>query len=254
MNVDKVISNSHASKRIIQLRYNFNKKIDVVLNKLNMPVVSKTKEKPTTGIVLGTASRLVGIKGIGISILTVKKLLDNGVNASLVIAGDGKDRDKLEKLTASLSLQNNVRFIGYQSDLTEFYKNIDIYLSTPVTEAFGLSCIETMSHGVPVIFPMIDGQPEAIKNGYCGIAICPTMPLDEYEEKTGIDINFPYKVYSPKDDKLTSIKLISPDNCMDAIQSVINNYDILSKNSLLWSKDTMDFPFFISNFESAIIN
>ncbi|MET4863039.1 glycosyltransferase [Morganella morganii] len=253
-NIDSVISNSNASKRIIQLRYNFNKDIKVVLNKLNMPISPEPRNKPDAGIVLGTASRLVGIKGIGISILTVKELLDNGVNAFLIIAGDGDNREELERLTESLSLQNNIMFIGYQSDLTDFYEEIDIYLSTPVTEAFGLSCIEAMSHGIPVIYPFIDGQPEAIKNGYSGIAIKPTLLPDEYKEKTKITIDFPYDVYNPTDDKLTSIKLISPSDCRVAIQHVVNNYHELSQNALTWSKNTMDFPFFINEFESAIAN
>lgn len=251
-NIDSVISNSNASKRIIQLRYNFNKDINVILNRLNMPISPEPREISDEKIVLGTASRLVGIKGIGISILTVKELLDNGVNAFLIIAGAGDNRKELEKLTERLSLQKNVMFMGYQSDMTDFYDEIDIYLSTPVTEAFGLSCIEAMSHGIPVIYPLIDGQPEAIKNEYSGIAIKPTLLPDEYKEKTNINIDFPYDVYDPTDDKLTSIKLISPSDCMDAIHHIINNYHELSKNALVWSENTMDFPFFINEFESAI--
>lgn len=250
--IDIIISNSNASKRVIQLRYNFNKDINVVLNKLNMPISSESRDKADNCVVLGTASRLVGIKGVGISILTVKKLLDHGVNAFLIIAGDGDNREELEKLTESLSLQDNIKFIGYQADLTDFYKNIDIYLSTPVTEAFGLSCIEAMSCGIPVIYPFIDGQPEAIKNGYCGIAIRPTLSPDEYKEKTKIDIDFPYDVYDPIEDKLTSIKLISPSDCMDAVKFIISNYHDLSKNALVWSKNTMDFSFFMNEFESVI--
>lgn len=249
--IDSVISNSYASKRVIQLRYNFNKHIKVVLNKLNLIVSDRVKEKPTNHIVLGTASRLIGLKGIGVSILTIKELIDSGINASLLIAGDGEDREKLEHLVSVLSLQNNIRFLGFQSDLTDFYEHIDIYLSTPVTEAFGLSCIEAMSHGVPVIFPMIDGQPEAIKDNYCGIAIVPTVSIDKYKEQTGISIDFPYQVYDPNTDSLTSIKLISPEQCMLAVKNVLHNYEQLSKNALKWSKETMNYNVFIKEFESA---
>ncbi len=83
----------------------------------------------------------------------MKELKNKNISAKLIIAGEGEQRRDLENLASKLDLEDSIEFIGYQSDMSIFYSKIDIYLSTPVLEAFGLSCIEALSNGIPVIFP-----------------------------------------------------------------------------------------------------
>lgn len=250
--LDSNIAVSNASKRIMELRFNTTH-VSVVLNRLPLDIVTKRKSIQNKDIiVLGTASRLVGLKAIGIAIITLKQLLSKGTKAKLIIAGTGEEESNLKELTKKLTLDDHVEFLGYQSDMTYFYSSIDIYLSTPITEPFGLSCIEALSRGIPVVYPVIDGQPEAIKDG--GIGINPDMTQDDYSEKTGMKIDFPYDVYDPINDCLTSPKLLDPKKCADAINSIINNYEELSENALQWSKQTTNYKIFISELESALIN
>ncbi|HEI9846766.1 TPA: glycosyltransferase [Morganella morganii] len=247
------IAVSDASKRVMELRFNPSYPINTVINRLSIkPLLSHkviNNEKPIT---LGVASRLVGLKGIGIAILCIKSLADMGTDARLLIAGDGEQKDDLINLVIKLGLEEKIKFIGYQSNMNKFYSDIDIYLSTPVTEPFGLSCIEALSHGVPVIFPVIDGQPEAIKDKYCGVGIIPDMPTDTYYKITGLDVNFPHEIYDPINNCLSSPKLINPNECATAVKYIIKNYSQLSSNSLEWSKETMNYSLFIKEFESAI--
>lgn len=252
--LDSAIAVSHASKRIMELRFNPSIEIKTVINKLSCNTIKNTKTiKNKEKIVLGTASRLVGIKGIGISILTLKQLLDKHIKANLIIAGDGEQKDDLYNLAVKLGIEENVSFIGYQSNMSDFYSKIDIYMSTPILEAFGLSCIEALSNGIPVIFPMSNGQPEAIKDKYCGVGIIPDITTEEYYQQTGIKADCSYDAYDPINDCLTSPKLIDPNKCATAVQYVINNHSQLSKNSLEWSKETMNYDLFIKEFELAIL-
>ncbi|WP_338885376.1 glycosyltransferase [Xenorhabdus sp. TH1] len=201
--------------------------------------------------------RLVGLKGISISILITHELTKKGINATLLIAGDGEIRKNLEELTYKLGIEDKVKFLGYQSDMTSFYKKIDIYLSTPVTEPFGLSCIEALSYGVPVIFPFVDGQPEAIKNGYCGIGLKPTISIDEHKKLTGIDVDFPHQVYDPINDQLTEPKLLSHIDCVVEIIHLLKKtslYESMSKNAFQWSKENMNYEKFKIKFEDALKN
>ncbi|HEJ9512759.1 MULTISPECIES: glycosyltransferase [Proteus] len=251
--LDYIIAASNASKRMMELRLSPQCRIKTVVNKLPMRVSDLAKTiKNKDVVILGTASRIVGTKAIGISVLTLNELLKNGINAKLVIAGDGEQKEQLETLVINLGIKDSVVFSGYQADVDKFYSNIDIYLSTPVTEPFGLSCIEALSHGIPVIFPVIDGQPEAIKDKYCGVGIIPNMSTDTYYKTTGLNVNFPYEIYDPIKDRLSSPKLIDPIECATAIQYIINNYNQLSKNSLEWSKETMNYDLFIKEFESIL--
>lgn len=198
------------------------------------------------------ASRIAGLKGIGISILSISVLINQGIDATLIIAGDGEQKNELINLVIKLGLEKKIKFIGYQFDMAKFYSTIDIYISTPVAEAFGLSCIEAMSNGIPVIFPLLNGQPEAIKNKFCGIGIIPELSDDKYHQMTELNIDFPHKVYDPVNDKMTSPKLIDPNKCASAVRYVIDNYTQLSQNALTWSQKTMDYDLFIKEFELAI--
>lgn len=251
--VDGFISNSNASKRVMQLRYGLDKNIKVILNKLDLPIVNNPKNlENKENIVLGTASRLVGLKGIGISLLVLKQLLNKGLNTQLIIAGSGEDELNLKELVNKLGLNNYVEFLGYQSELSDFYQKINIYLSTPITEAFGLSCIEALANGVPVIFPKIDGQMEAIKDNYCGIGLKPQLTLQQYTALTGLSIDFDNPIYDPETDNLVDPKLLLPNDCVEAVEKIMENYNEFSSNALLWSKITMNFDLFVEQFDDAV--
>ncbi|MCU6272557.1 glycosyltransferase [Morganella morganii] len=250
--LDGAISVSVASKRIMQLRFNPGFKINTVINRLPMKMSSGTHTPPDKKIILGTASRLVGLKGIGISVLCLKELIESGKDAELIIAGDGEQKNKLEELAVRLNIADKIRFTGYQQNMESFYDSIDIYLSTPVTEPFGLSCIEALSQGIPVIFPMIDGQPEAVKDKYCGIGIKPSLSAEEYRELTGLSVDFPYDIYDPENDCLSETALISPSDILPAIAGIISDYDAYSGNAKKWSLQTTDYSAFICEFESVL--
>lgn len=250
--LNNAIAISTASKRVMELRFNTTYTPKKVINRLPLKSSNMAKKLHNNQITLGTASRLVGLKGIGISILCLSELIKLNIKAKLIIAGDGEQRTELEQLVRQNNVQNHISFIGYQSDMDKFYSDIDIYLSTPVTEPFGLSCIEALAQGIPVIYPNIDGQPEAIKDKYCGLGIAPKLSIDEYHKLTNLDINFPYKVYDPISDTLILPKLISPQNCATAIIEIMNNYTNFSQNAIEWSKETTDYNLFIKEFESTI--
>ncbi|CDG20469.1 putative glycosyltransferase [Xenorhabdus poinarii G6] len=253
--LDSAIAVSHASKRVMELKFNPKIEIQTVINRL--PCKSSIRNKSITNkqtIILGTASRLIGLKGIGIAILALNELLKKGIKAKLIIAGEGEQKEDLRNLAIKLGIEENVEFIGYQSDMATFYSIVDIYISTPVAEAFGLSCIEAISNGVPVIFPLSNGQPEAIKNKICGIGIIPDISVDEYYQMTGLTVNFPHDIYDPINDCMTSPKLINPAKCAVTVQLVISDYNQLSKNAIEWSKETMNYNLFIKEFELAINN
>ncbi|MBD2792805.1 glycosyltransferase family 4 protein [Xenorhabdus szentirmaii] len=254
--LDAGICVSHASKRIIQLRFNYKNPLYTIVNKLNIKQVKETKKLVSDEpIILGTASRLVGLKGIGVSVLTLAELINRGVKCKLLIAGVGEVKAELENLVKQLKMESYVDFLGYQSDMTLFYQNIDIYMSTSVKETCSLSCIESLAHAVPVVFSIVDGQPEAVKDGYYGIGIKPTVSIDQHKKLTGIDTDFPHQVYDPINDQLTEPKLVSHIDCADAVERLLKDpslYESMSKNALEWSKESMNYDKFLNEFEDAL--
>lgn len=90
------------------------------------------------------------------------------VPAKLVLVGDGPDRAETERLSRELGIAEHVVFLGKQSALPEILSIADIFLLPSQQEAFGLSALEAMSCGVPVVATNIGGIPEVVSHGETG--------------------------------------------------------------------------------------
>jgi glycosyltransferase involved in cell wall biosynthesis len=89
----------------------------------------------------------------------------------LKIYGEG-DSSQLKKLTKALDIQNNVQFFEPIKDIKDIYLNASMLLNTSSSEAFGLTIIEAMSYGLPVIsFENTLGAKQNIVNSNNGFLI-----------------------------------------------------------------------------------
>jgi len=80
-----------------------------------------------------------------------KNLSKNNRNVKLVILGDGTLREKLEKLTKSLGLENEVFFLGKVENVFPYLKNSDCFVLTSFYEGFPNVITEALSQNLPVI-------------------------------------------------------------------------------------------------------
>ena len=87
----------------------------------------------------------------------------------LTMVGDGPERQHVEQLVRSLGLSARVHFAGTQANVMDFLSVADLYLMASETESFGLSALEAMSCGVPVVAYRVGGMPEVIQHGETGL-------------------------------------------------------------------------------------
>lgn len=109
------------------------------------------------------------VKRVEDVILTFRKLLSK-VNAKLLMIGDGPERAKAEAKCRELDLCSQIIFLGNQNPVEEIYSIGDLFLMPSASESFGLSALEAMSCGVPVISSNAGGLPEININGKTGYA------------------------------------------------------------------------------------
>jgi len=89
------------------------------------------------------------------------------IDASLVIVGDGPEKNNLIKIVNEMSLANKVFFEGFvkDEDLPYYYSSCDIFASCSVIEGFGLIFLEAMASGKPVVAFNIASIPEVVSEG-----------------------------------------------------------------------------------------
>lgn len=109
------------------------------------------------------------VKRVEDVILTFQKLLTK-VNAKLLMIGDGPERAKAEAKCRELDLCSSIHFLGTQNPVEEIYSIGDLFLMPSASESFGLSALEAMSCGVPVVSSNAGGLPEINVNGLTGYA------------------------------------------------------------------------------------
>jgi N-acetyl-alpha-D-glucosaminyl L-malate synthase BshA len=92
----------------------------------------------------------------------------NHMPAKLLLIGDGPERPELESYTRSLSLCNDIKFLGKQEQIEDILPIADLFLLPSEYESFGLSALEAMAAEVPVISTNAGGLPEININGFSG--------------------------------------------------------------------------------------
>jgi N-acetyl-alpha-D-glucosaminyl L-malate synthase BshA len=90
------------------------------------------------------------------------------IPSKLILVGDGPDRSSCELLVRELGLQQHVKFLGKQLELVPILSAADLFLMPSQSESFGLSALEAMSCGVPVISSSVGGLPELQVHGETG--------------------------------------------------------------------------------------
>lgn len=90
----------------------------------------------------------------------------------LIVAGDGPHRSELEQLAAAMP-EVRVHFLGHQDDVAPWFALADVVAVPSYIEAFGLTAVEAMSAGKPVVATRVGGLTEIIGDRVDGLLVEP---------------------------------------------------------------------------------
>lgn len=166
----ELIENTRIPEQKIKILYNF-----IDLEKFNLEVLGKyDKDKQReklrireSDFVVGFAGRLSKVKGCEYLIKSIPYI--NIPNFKVLIAGDGIEREKLERLVENLNVKEKIIFLGYVRDILNFYGIIDVLVVPSQSESFGMSAIEAQACGIPVIASNTTGLREIMLDNASGL-------------------------------------------------------------------------------------
>jgi len=114
---------------------------------------------PESTVVIGSLGNIRRPKGYDILLQAAARLAQESDAYRFVIAGQGKGplHDELLALRKALGLEEVVQFLGFLDDPAEFLANLDLFLSSSVSEGLPLSAIQAMVAGVPMVATRVGG-------------------------------------------------------------------------------------------------
>ena len=129
--------------------------------------------------VIGAIGRMASgrVKGFDLVLAAIALLRDQMPHVVLLLVGDGPRRPFLEDVAQRLEIQDCVRFVGSVNDIRLPLALMDIFVfSSRWPEGFGLSLIEAMAAGKPVVATRVGATPDIIEDGRSGLLVNPEDP------------------------------------------------------------------------------
>ncbi len=150
-------------------------------------------------VVIGSAGRLVPVKGYDVFLKAAKLILRKRPKTTFVIAGEGPLKEVLREMATSLGIGTNVIFTGFRDDVLDLVNAFDIFLVTSVHEGVPMSVLEAMALRKAVVSTAVGGIVEIIEDNVSGLLVDPGSPdslaerclsvLEDHELRSKIERN-----------------------------------------------------------------
>lgn len=180
--VKQIICVSNIVKEITTLTISNSSKISVIYDGID---VEKYHGKPEerklfkalgleeSTFLIGNLSALSKSKDFPTFLHIASRVCAEVPKAQFIIAGEGPEKAKIEKIIRSLKLEGKIHLLGFRSDVVEVMQSLDLFLFTSTIEGLGTIVLEAFAAGVPVVATMAGGIPELVDDEHTGLLAAP---------------------------------------------------------------------------------
>lgn len=127
-------------------------------------------------VVLLCLAALVRRKGLDVLLDAMALLEKAGILPRLCIAGEGPERDTLQRQALRLGLAARVQFMGRRDDPGDLLAGCDVFVLPSRREGLGVSALEAMAAGRPVVCSDVGGLAYSVVPGRTGLLVPPQQP------------------------------------------------------------------------------
>jgi glycosyltransferase involved in cell wall biosynthesis len=122
---------------------------------------------PGGEVVVGVVAALRPEKNIGLLLQAARRLRD--LPFRLLILGSGPEEERLRQMAAELDLAGRIQFEPGRPDVAQWFRFIDIFVLSSVSESFPNVVLEAMASGCAVIASAVGGVPELVRDQDTGL-------------------------------------------------------------------------------------
>ena len=171
---DRVTAVSESLKHDTLNLFDIKKKIDVIPNFVDINKI-KAKEKPCERSLLAKKEEKIlthisnfrPLKRI-FDVISIYEGVAKHVKSKLMMVGEGPEKTKAIQYVKKNNLENKILFLGNSNEIDKILCYSDLFLLPSEKESFGLSALEAMANGVPVISSNTGGITEVNINNKTG--------------------------------------------------------------------------------------
>lgn len=166
MAADAVCAVSDLTRNIVIEKYGIPAHKVYTLHNAVVPTDKKVvREKSVKEKIVTFLGRVTFQKGPDYFVETAKKVLERDPNVRFVLAGDGDMMQHVITRVAELGISDRFHFTGFLrgTDIDKMFGMSDVYVMPSISEPFGISPLEAMRAGVPVVISKQSGVAEVLK-------------------------------------------------------------------------------------------
>jgi glycosyltransferase involved in cell wall biosynthesis len=132
--------------------------------KIAKPVVNFQSDYPNWDFVILVVARLTKEKKIDFAIDVLNEILKKYPRVGMLVVGEGPELENLKSKVGEYNIENSVAFLGWQKDVSSYYKSANLYLQTSAYEGFGLSLLEACASLCPSVSSDVGIAQELLSN------------------------------------------------------------------------------------------
>ncbi len=223
-NADLIVAVSNYTKQKIIEYYGIpEEKIRVVHNAINQEIKEQYQPHPISKnnkIVL-FLGRITIQKGPDYFVEMARKVLNEMKNVKFVIAGNGDMMNEIISKAIKLGIEKNIIFTGFLKggDVDKAFQQADVYVMPSISEPFGLTALESIQNGTPVIISKQSGVSEVLSN----VLKIDFWDVNEMANKVISILKYPALEKSLKNQSNEEIKKFSWKNAANKLKNLYIN-------------------------------
>ncbi len=133
---------------------------------------------PENSLIVGTAGRLVPVKGPEFLVKASKYIISKYPDTYFLFTGDGPLEQDLKRKALEMGISDNIIFSGWRDDLAKIISIYDIFVLPSLNEGMGRVLVEAMALGKSIVASNVGGIPDLVTHGKNGFLVPPKNPKE----------------------------------------------------------------------------